>query len=233
MSQYITPAFQEALANLFTQKSTTTQLYLKPLNTVVLLDSNGNTIATTNSIVVTYQSGVINIKADFQASSDSTVATVLVGNTYSGVFTAYFTVPNLNFSVSQGNYYEIKITIVLNNVSLTVSPFKSATVYANKLFDVIGNILAGNPLHTGKTGQFFDAIYIVNTSGNVSQSYRIPITIATISPLLTIGGIIAKTVYGNQIVLRDSNQNDLVIVQSNTPITFKSGRPIIFEFIFG
>ena len=227
-----TPEFFTALSYLFSQKSTISELYLKPINTIVLLDTNGNTVSSTNDLTVQYSNGVVTVVADFVAQSTDTITTALVGNTFKGVFTSYFSFQNLSIQVTQGNLYSVTLTIVLNNLSVSVSVFNTPTVTANKLIDVIGNILSGNPLYTGKSGQFFDAIYIVNTTSNVSQSYRVPITIATVSPTLMIGGILPSTVYGNQIVLRDSNQNDLLIISGKNVHKFKQGRQIIIEFTF-
>lgn len=228
----VTTDFQNAFAYLLTQKSTTTELFLRPLNTIIFQDNVGNTLATATDLSITYSKGTLTITAEFTANSSGTIQNAYIGNTYQSVFSPYFIVSNVNFAIIQGNLYEITLTIVLNNVTLVVSPFQQATVNANKLIDVIGNILAGNPLHTGKTGQFVDAIYVVNTTSNVNQSFRIPITIATPSPTLLIGGITPNTVIGNQIILRDSNQNDLITVTSGTPIRIKKGKQIVFEFTF-
>ena len=228
----VTTSFQSGLFDLLSQRSTTTELYLKPINTVVFQDSTGNTVATSGDVNVTYSNGVVSVTCEFNADVTDTIATALIGNTYQGVFTAYFQVTNINTSVTQGNLYSFSATVTLSDLTLVNSPYSTAKLNANKLVDIIGSILSGDPLHTGKTGQFFDAIYVVNTVSNVSQSFRIPITIATINPTLLIGGITPSPVIGNQIILRDSNQNDLVTVSSTSPIKIKKGRQIVFEFTF-
>ncbi len=229
----VTPNFQDAFLNLFSQKSITSEYYLMPVNTVVLQDANGNTVATITDVEVSYTSGVLTVQGEFEAQTQDTITTATVGNTYKGVFIPYFTVNNLSISVSQSNFYEVVVTITLNSATLQLSPFKSATVDVNRLMDIVGNILTNNPLYVGKKGHFFDAIYVVNTTSNVSQSFSIPITILTIQAgVLYIGGVTPSTVSGNQIVLRDNNQNDLVSVSSSSVVTVKSGRQIVFEISF-
>jgi hypothetical protein len=229
----VTPNFEDAFLNLFSQKSITSEYYLMPVNTMVLQDANGNTVATVTDVEVSYTSGVLTIQAEFESPVQDTITTAIVGSTYQGVFTPYFTAGNLSFSVTQSNFYEITVTITLNNATLQLSPFQSATLDVNKLMDIVGNVLANNPLYVGKKGHFFDAIYVVNTTSNVSQSFSIPITILSIQAgVLYIGGITPSTVSGNQIVLRDNNQNDLISVLSSSVITVKSGRQIVFEISF-
>lgn len=229
----VTPNFEDAFLNLFSQKSITSEYYLMPVNTVILQDANGNTVATITDVEVSYTSGVLTVQAEFESLVQDTITTATVGSTYQGVFTPYFTVSNLSLSVSATNFYEVTVTITLNNATLQLSPFQSATVDANKLMDIVGNILANNPLYVGKKGHYFDAIYVVNTTSNISQSFSIPITILSIQAgVLYIGGVTPSTVSGNQIVLRDNNQNDLVSVSSSSVITVKSGRQIIFEISF-
>ena len=232
MSSVITPEFVQALSYLFTQKTTTSEFYLKPLNTAVFYDTGGNVVAVTNQLSVKYSAGSLSIICDFIPETSATLASVKVGNTYNGIFTPYFTLPINNQYVEKGQLYEASISVNLNQVFLVTSPFKKAQINVSRLVEEIASILAGNPLHAGKTGQFFDAIYIINTKSNVSQSYRIPITIATTTPTLLVGGIVQQTVYGNEIALRDANQNDLILVTSNEVIRFRAGKQIVFEFTF-
>ncbi len=229
----ITTNFEDAVLNTFSQKSITSEYYLMPINTIVLQDTNGNIVATITDVEVSYSSGTLTVTGEFQTQSSTTITTALIGNTYKGVFVPYFTVSNLSISVTQGNYYEITGTVTLNNATLQLSPFQKASLNINKLIDIIGNILANNPLYVGKKGHFFDAIYVVNTTSNIAQSFAIPITILTIQAgVLYIGGVTPSTVVGNEIVLRDNNQNDLISVSSSTPITIKKGRQIVFQISF-
>lgn len=229
----VLPTFEQDILDLFSQKSLTSDYYLTPINTIVLQDANGNTVATITDVEVSYSSGELEVIGEFEAPVSDTITTVLVGSTYQGIFKAYFQVTGQSIQVSQGNVYEVDATVDLNNATLQLSPFGNANVNVSKLIDIIGNILANNPLYAGKKGHFFDAIYVVNTTSNVSQSYRIPITILTVeSGTLFIGGTTSSQLIGNQIVLRDNNQNDLIKVSSSTPITIKKGRQIIFEISF-
>ncbi len=229
----VLPSFEQDVLDLFSQKSLTSEFYLTPVNTIILQDANGNVVATVTDVEVTYSNGVLEITGEFEAPVSDTVTTILIGSTYQGVFKAYFQVTGQNIQVSQGNVYEVKATVDLNNASLQLSPFPNASVDVNRLVDIIGNILANNPLYVGKKGHFFDAIYVVNTTSNVSQSYRIPITILTVEDgVLFVGGVASMQLVGNQIVLRDNNQNDLIKVSSSTPITIKKGRQIVFEISF-
>lgn len=227
----ITTQFANALANLLSQKSTTSEYYLKPINYVALVDSNNNIIAFSTNVNVQYQNGVIFVTTEIEVSSDDTVTQIFVGNYYNGNQEIYF-IATTNQQVSSGNVYEIEVDIILNNINIVSTPFESASITANKFVDLIGNILTGNPLYTGKSGHFIDALYIINTTSNVSQSYRIPIVIESITPTLQIGGILPSNVVGNELVLRDNNQNDLIVIYSDTPITFKKGRQVIIEFTF-
>lgn len=224
-----TQTFQEAVLEQLSQKGVTTAYYLKPINAIQLLDTNGNTIQTIQDMEINYSNGVLTITAVFTAITNTTIGQVLIGNLTNNTFYVYFT-QNTTQQIQAENIYEIVITITLNNIKLNLSPFTTATANINGLANLLGEILVGNPLKTGKSGQYLDAIYVINNIGNNRTSFRIPVTILTVeNGTLYIGGVAPNTISGNTIQVRDANQNVLLSVTSTTSTTIKKGRVIIFE----
>ena len=229
-----TPTLENDIFEQLSTEETTAQFILTPINQIQVYDTNGNLQETINSVTVTYSNGKLEVKGEFTSTESYTIGYIAIGSYYGGVFKQYFVDKSLNGqSVKSSNLYEITSTVTLNTIKLLLSPFTSATVNVSKLVNIIGSILAGNPVETGKSGALFSGIYIINTTSNVAQSYRIPVSIITIqNGVLLIGGIASNTVSGNQIVLRDSAETTLISVTGISPITIKAGRQVIFELSF-
>lgn len=229
----ITNTFETDVLEQLATKGTTQQFILTPINQIQIVDTSGKTIETISNVNVQYNEGTVTVTAEFVASSSYTIGYILIGSYNSGVFKSYFKTTPSNTSVSAGQVYEVSATINLNNFTLNISPFTSATIQASKLASIIGQILAGSPIETGKSGGYFSSIYIINTTGKVLQSFRIPVTIVNlVNGVLTIGGVIPTTYNGNEIVVRDSAENNLIVIQGSEVITFKKGRQILVELSF-
>ncbi|MEM0242727.1 MAG: hypothetical protein QW745_09295 [Thermoplasmata archaeon] len=156
-----------------------------------------------------------------------------IGSVYNGQTRIYF-ISKLKAPVqlTQGVTYTVSGTVNLANFSLNTSPFLGATV-SMRLIDIIGGILTGNSLYAGKTGQLFSSIYVINNTQNTIQSFKIPVSILTLkNGVMTIGGIVPSTIQGNQISVRNANQESLIQINGNTVITFKKGRTIAIELSF-
>jgi hypothetical protein len=228
-SNSATNTFANELLSSLANTTPSFQNKLLPINRVTLLDSNGNQIVTIADLQVSYSSGVLTIMGEFEATSNATIASELVGSYYNGVLKYYFQVTQ-GYSITQGNLYTFTITIQLNNINISVSPFSTASVNASKLIDYIGNALAGNPVYAGKSGFTLGKIYLINTTSNVNQSYGIPISIINISNgLLTIGGTLSNDFVANKLVLRTVNGLDILSITGVSPITFKKARQVLIE----
>jgi len=227
----ITPTFQSDLYNQLTNQTSTESFFLTPINQIRVFDTNGNLMETITDVTITYSNGKLTVKSEFQAENTFTVGTIQIGSYNNGVFKSYFCCTKLNGTkITAGNFYCICSVICLNNFTLNLSPFNTASINALKLANIIGGILSGNPSYAGKSGAYFVAIYVVNTTSNVNMSYRIPVTIMDLSSgVLLIGGIVPSPIEGNIVEVRDSSGASLIKVSSTEVVTFKKGRQIIFE----
>ena len=225
--------FQTDLFEQLSSQNPSSQYHLLPINTLFLLDKNDNILDTINDVTATYSSGTITVTADYTAQFTGSVASVGIGSVYNGQTRIYF-ISKLKAPVqlTQGVTYTVSGTVNLANFSLNTSPFPSATV-SMRLIDIIGGILTGNPLYAGKTGQLFSTIYVINNTQHTVQSFKIPVSILMLeNGVMTIGGIVPSTVKGNQISVRNANQESLIQINGNTVITFKKGRTIAIELSF-
>jgi len=226
-----TPTFQTDLYNQLVNQTSTESFFLTPINQIRVFDTNGNLMETITDVTITYSNGKLTVKAEFQAENTFTVGTIQIGSYNNGVFKPYFCCKKLSGTkITAGNFYCICSVICLNNFTLNLSPFNTASLNALKLANIIGGILSGNPSYAGKSGAYFIAIYVVNTTSNVNMSYRIPVTIMDLSSgVLIVGGIVPSPIEGNIVEVRDSSGASLIKVSSTEVVTFKKGRQIIFE----
>jgi len=228
-SNSATTTFANELLSSLANTTPSFQNKILPINRVTLLDSNGNQIVTVADLQVSYSNNVLTVTGDFEAPSNTSIASELVGSYYNGVLKYYFQVTQ-GYTVKQGNFYIFTITIKLNNIKISISPFSTASVNASKLIDYIGNALAGNPVYAGKSGFTLGKIYLINATSNVNQSYGIPISIINISNgVLTIGGILSNDFTANKLVLRTVNGLDILSITGVSPITFKKDRQVVIE----